>query len=203
MNDLSTAKSTEDSAWASINTPLKIVELKSFCQDIERLFRINPMLEFQHWEKLSDNRYLMEVKNISQHTPFELETEFKVENQPDGITIYYENGLKKKTEFKFEATTEGSKLTIVDDYTGLSEEVLQNRLTEVDKSLINWADYLQRYILMWHRWSRFALWRWYMRRIWQPMKPIGRRITYTLLWITVVEIALIILGVTIYFVEYA
>jgi hypothetical protein len=35
------------------------------------------------------------------------------------------------------------------------------------------------------------------------MKPAGRRITYMLLWITVVEFALIALGVGIYFVEYA
>ena len=34
------------------------------------------------------------------------------------------------------------------------------------------------------------------------MKPTARRITYILLWITVVEIALIALGVAIYFVEY-
>ena len=41
-----------------------------------------------------------------------------------------------------------------------------------------------------------------MKRIWQPMKPMGRRITYILLWITVVELALIALGTAIYFVEF-
>ena len=34
------------------------------------------------------------------------------------------------------------------------------------------------------------------------MKPTARRITYTLLWITVVEMALIALGAAIYLVEY-
>ena len=202
MNNLATPKTTDDAAWASIKTPLGLNELKIFCQDIERLFRINPMLEFQQWEKLTANHYRMKVKNISQDEHFELVTELKVENQPDNTTVYYSNGLKKKTEFKFETSDHGSRLTIIDDYTGLGEDERQNRLSEVDKSLINWADYLQRFIISWHRWSRFGLWRWYMRRVWQPMKPIGRRITYILLWITVVEVALLALGVAIYFVEY-
>ena len=202
MNDLTAPISTEDAAWASVNTPLDVDELKLFCSDIERLFRINPMLEFSRWENLDDNRYRMAVTNSSQEIPFELETELRVEDHSDGITICYDNGLKKKTVLKFEASTQGSKLTIIDDYTGLGEEERQSRLTEVDKSLTNWANYLQRFLITWHRWSRFSLWRWYMRRVWQPMKPMGRRITYILLWITVVEIALIGLGVTIYFLEY-
>jgi len=35
------------------------------------------------------------------------------------------------------------------------------------------------------------------------MKPTARRITYMLLWISLVEIALLTLGVGIYFFEYA
>ena len=202
MNEASAPITTEDSAWASVNTPLSIDELKTFCQDTERLFRINPMLEFSQWKKLADNKYHMLVKNISQETPFELETELHVESQDNDITIHYSNGLKKKTVFKFEPSEQGSKLTIIDDYAGLSEEDRQSRLHEVDKSLVNWADYLQRFLMTWHRWSGFTLWRWYMRGIWQPMKPMGRRITYILLWITVAEVFLIALGAVIYYVEY-
>jgi hypothetical protein len=194
---------SEDAAWASINTPLKVDELKIFCQDIERLFRINPMLEFHQWENLADDQYHMAVKNISQEIPFELETELRVENHPQSITIHYSNGPKNKTVLKFDPSEQGSKLTIIDDYSGLSKEERQSRINEVDKSLVNWANYLQRFMITWQRWSRFYLWRWYMRRVWQPMKPIGRRITYILLLITMVEIALIALGVAIYLVEYA
>jgi hypothetical protein len=203
VNETAAPITTEDAAWASVNTPLKLEELIAFSQDIERLFRINPMLEFSQWENLGDNQYRMAVKNTSHETPFDLETELRVETQAESITIHYSNGLKKKTVLKFEPSVQGSKLTIIDDYAGLSEAERQNRLGEVDKSLTNWAEYLQRFIITWQRWSRFAPWRWYMRRIWQPMKPMGRRITYILLWITVAEIALISLGVTIYFLEYA
>jgi len=193
---------SEDAAWATINTPLTIDELKVFCADIERLLRINPMLEFSQWKKLAENQYHMAVRNTSQETPFELETELRVEHQDETITIHYSNGLKKKTMLKFEPSAQGSRLTIIDDYAGVSEEERQGRLHEVDKSLTNWADYLQRFLITWQRWSRFVLWRWYMRRIWQPMKPMGRRITYILLWITLAEMALIALGVAIYFIEF-
>lgn len=202
MTELAAPITSEDAAWATVNTPLKVNELKVFCQDIERLFRINPMLEFQQWEKLADNLYHMTVKNISQEIPFKQKTKLRVENHSQSTTIYYTNGLKKKTILKFEPVEHGSRLTIIDDYSDLSEEERQNRLDEVDKSLTSWADYLQRFMITWQRWSRFPPWRWYMRYIWQPMKPAGRRITYMLLWITVVEIILIALGTAIYFNEY-
>lgn len=193
----------EDAAWAAVNTPLSVDELKVFCQDIERLFRINPMLEFNTWEQLANNRYRMAVKNISQEQPFNLDVELEVEQQPDEIVIHYANGIKKKTIFKIEPSEYGSKLTIIDDYGNLSEEERSARINEVDKSLVNWADYLQRFLITWKKWSKHRWWRWYMKRIWQPMKPTGRRITYMFLWITLVEIALIVLGAGIYWSEFS
>lgn len=193
---------TDDAAWAAINTPLSVEELNIFCQDVERLFRINPMLEFNAWENLSDNQYRMAVKNISQEEPFEIDVNIKVEQKADEIILYYSNGIKKKTTLKIEPSEYGSKLTIMDNYDGLTEEERQSHMHEVDKSLINWADYLQRFLITWNKWSKFGLWRWYMKRIWQPMKPAGRRVTYMLLWITLVEVALITLGVGVYLSEF-
>ena len=157
MSELSAPISTADAAWASINTPLNPEELKAFCQDIERLLRINPMLEFSQWESLGDDRYRMAVKNISQETPFELETELQVENLDNDIVINYSSGLKNKTVLKFEPSEHGSRLTIIDDYAGLSDDDRKNRLDEVDKSLTSWADYLQRFLVLWKRWSRSAI----------------------------------------------
>lgn len=204
MNEVidSPVAATDDAAWAAINTPLSVEELNLFCQDIERLFRVNPMLEFNAWDKLSDNEYHMAVKNISQEESFEVDTKISVEQNLDEIIFNYSNGIKKKTILKIESSEYGSKLTITDSYDGLSDEERQTHMHEVDKSLINWADYLQRFLITWNKWSKFGLWRWYMKRIWQPMKPAGRRITYMLLWITVIEIALIILGVGIYLSEF-
>lgn len=205
MNEVAIADApiaAEDAAWAAVNTPLSVDELKDFCQDIERLFRINPMLEFKAWERLADDRYRMAVKNISQEQPFELDVEFNVEQQGDEIIIHYANGLKQQTIFRIEPSEFGSRLTLIDEY-GLSEAERNEKISEVDKSLVNWADYLQRYLILWKKWSRHGWWRWYMKRIWQPMKPTGRRITYMFLWITLVEIALIALGAGIYWSEYS
>lgn len=202
MNEIINAPAADDAAWATINTPLSVEELNVFCQDTERLFRINPMLEFNAWENLSDNHYRMAVKNISHEEPFEIDVKINVEQQTDGIILHYSNGIKKKTILKVEPSEYGSKLTITENYDGLSEEERQKHLHEVDKSLTNWADYLQRFLITWKKWSKISLWRWYMKRVWQPMKPSGRRVTYMILWVTLVEVALITLGVGIYFSEF-
>ncbi len=198
----------QDAAWASVNTPLHVDALLVFIQDVERLLRINPMLIFKKWEKLGASQYFMAGRNISQETPFEFETKLTVFRRPNGLEIEYETGVKARTVIEVEAIElengePGSKLTITDHYDRLDEETRQTKLGEVDKSLIIWATDLQRYLLVWNRWSRVKLWRIYMQRVWLPMKPSGRRITYMLLWITVVEIALIALGVGIYFSEYS
>jgi hypothetical protein len=202
MNEIIDAPAADDAAWAAINTPLSVEELNIFCQDIERLFRINPMLEFNAWENLSDNHYRMAAKNISHEEPFEIDVEINVEQQTDEIIFHYSSGIKNKTILKIEPSEYGSKLTITESYDGLSEEERQTHLHEVDKSLTNWADYMQRFLITWNKWSKFGLWRWYMKRVWQPMKPSGRRVTYMILWVTLVEIALITLGVGIYFSEF-
>ena len=43
---------SKDAAWATITTSFKVDELLMFCQDIERLFRINPMLIFKNGKSL-------------------------------------------------------------------------------------------------------------------------------------------------------
>ena len=130
-----------------------------------------------------------------------LDVELEVDQQADEIVIHYTSGIKKKTIFKIEPSEFGTKLTLIEEY-GLSEAERHEKIHEVDKSLVNWADYLQRYLITWKKWSNHGWWRWYMKRIWQPMKPSGRRITYMFLWITLVEIALIVLGAGIYWSEY-
>jgi len=199
---------SKDNAWASFNCSLSVEALKQFCNDVERLFRINPMLEFKQWQSFSDDHVRLHCINTSQKQAFEVDVELTIQKNTDGFEIVYSTGIKNKTVFKIESIPEGSRLTITDYYNELSDsespdKVNPELLNQVDKSIVIWANYLQRYISMWQRWSRFALWRWYMRKVWQPMKPSGRRITYMLLWITAFEIALISLGFAIYYIEFA
>ena len=202
MNDMANTPSAEDAAWAAVNTPLSVGDLKQFSLDIERLFRINPMLEFNSFKSLGNNRYTMSGRNISQEGAFDFDVSFQVTELEDGLRIDYDNGIKSSTVVKIEEAPTGSKLTITDHYERLAAEDREKHLDEVDRSLIRWAEYLQQFLVMWKRWHRWGPWRWYMRRVWQPMKPMARRITYILLWISVVEVALIALGVAIWFVEY-
>ena len=98
--------------------------------------------------------------------------------------------------------TDGSNLTIIDSYDTLTTAERMQRLNEVDKSLVKWAEDIQQYLIQWNRWSKFTPWRWYMKYIWQPMKPSARRITYMLLWISLAEISLLLLGAAIYVIEF-
>ena len=194
---------SEDAAWASFQTLLSRDELQKFCRDVERLFRINPYLEFSQWEQTGDHQFHFSGKNSSQEPAFEFSYLLSVMETSDGMVINYQGGLKTSTTFKIEPGDQGAKLTIIEDYSGSTKEERETRLNEVDKSLLTWANNLQRYLYNWHRWSWLALWRWYMRRIWQPLKPMGRRIVYMFIWISIVEIALIALGFAIYWLEYA
>lgn len=206
VDDQENSRSNEkDAAWASINTPLHIDSLLVFIQDVERLFKINPMLEFKQWETLGASCYIMTGRNLSQETPFDFNTKLHVTHKTNGMEIEYENGIKSHTTIEIEPIElengkQGSKLTIIDSYSEIDNN---NALVEVDKSLVIWVTDLQRYLINWRRWSSLKLWRWYMQRVWLPMKPTARRITYMLLWISVVEVALITLGVAIYLAEYA
>ncbi len=200
---MTTLDIAEDSAWAAVNTPLSVAHLTEFCRDVERLFRINPMLDFKSFKTVGDNRYEMAGSNSSQDTPFDFDVSFTVTELPDGLRVDYDGGIKSSTLVKVESSEKGSKLTITDAYTNLPAEEREKRLSEVDKSLITWVNYLQRFLIMWKRWHRVPPWRWYMGRVWQPMKPMGRRITYILLWITLAEVTLITLGVAIWFVEFS
>ncbi|MDH3980854.1 MAG: hypothetical protein OEU91_10145 [Gammaproteobacteria bacterium] len=191
-----------DAAWASFRTPLDKSSLLDFCRDIERLLRINPYLEFGKWESCGDNCYRFQGRNLSQAPPFDFDLKLQVESRPDGLQFRYDGGLKSSTTFSVKGIAGGSELTITEDYGALAEEERKTRLHEVDKSLVKWSEDLQAYLVLWNRWRWFPPWRFYMRRVWQPMKPVARRITYILLWISLVEVALIALGVAIYFVEY-
>lgn len=203
MNELvSPVANEDDAAWASIATPLSVSELKDFCADTERLFRINPMLEFTKWESMDGDRFLFAGKNISQETPFDFEIGLKVSVLDDGFRFDYDQGVKSSTIFRIEEDPNGSKLTITEYYDRLPPEEREAHMHEVDKSIVIWAQYLQKFLVMWNHWSKYRLWRWYMKRVWEPMKPNARRITYMILWITVVEIALIILAGGIFFAEF-
>ena len=189
-----------DAAWVVIETPLLPGDLAAFCRDLERLYRINPYLEFRCWRSIAPDRIAAEFRNLSIRREFKLELALVVDRTAaTEFTVHYSTGIKRSTRFGIEPSATGSRLKITDDYSGAPAGVDTG---EVDRSLQAWGVALREYLLRDQRWGWCAPWRWYMRRVWVPMKPSARRITYIILLITLAEMALIALVMAIYWIEY-
>ncbi|MEN8215712.1 MAG: hypothetical protein ABFS56_04915 [Pseudomonadota bacterium] len=177
---------SEDAAWVRIATPLSVKSLREFCRDLERLYRINPLLELIEWRKIGPNQYYLGANNLSNSQ--KIATEIYREESDEGFKFSYSKGLKSATFIRIEKEIQGSALILIDDYSGLSEAERTQRLAEVDRSLEHWGRELFRYLQNWQRWHWFPPYRWYMRRVWQPMKPSARRIAYMLIIVSLFEL---------------
>jgi len=186
-----------DSAWVTIDVPLAPAALAGFCRDVERLYRVNPYLEFRSWRETAPGAFAASVRNLSNQRDLELEMKLERASERDFI-VHYNRGVKRNTRFEIDSTAGGSRLRITDDYSGTTAA----DATEVDRSLHAWGVALREYLLREQRWGWCAPWRWYMRRVWVPMKPSARRITFIILMVTLAEIALIALVLAIYWIEH-
>ena len=185
-----------DAAWVVIETPLAPRDLAAFCSDLERLYRINPYLEFGLWHEAAPGAFAVAFRNLSNQREFELLLALE-RNSASDFTVRYDRGIKLGTRFEIEFSATGSRLRITDEYHGAATDT-----GEVDKSLHAWGVALREYLLRERRWGWCAPWRWYMRRVWVPMKPSARRITFIILMVTLAEIALIALVLAIYWIEH-
>ena len=186
-----------DAAWVAIDVPLSPAALARFCRDVERLYRINPYLEFRRWRQTAPAAFTVSVRNLSNQRELELEMKLERASERDFI-VRYDRGVKRSTRFEIDSAAGGSRLRITDDYSGAATA----DTTEVDRSLHAWGVALREYLLREQRWGWCAPWRWYMRRVWVPMKPSARRITFIILMVTLAEIALIALVMAIYWAEH-
>jgi len=190
----------QDTAWVTVETPFDGEYLKGFLEDIERLYRINALTEFKEMRQTGNGQYHMKIKNLSNGK--NLETDLKVSAGGDGIKVSYSNGLKTATRFKIEPNADATaSLVITDEYGETSAEERKKRIDEVDKSLAQWGRDIHAYLHMWKRWSWVPGWRWYMRRVWQSMKPAARRICYMLIMITFAEFLMFLFVFLIFWLE--
>lgn len=186
-----------DAAWVKIETPLSAIALAEFCRNLERLYRINPYFEFMSWQTLPDGRCRARLRNLSIGREIDLEMSLHRQS-PYEFAVRYARGIKQSTRFTISVARGGSTLLIVDDYSGATPDA---NTDEVDRSLHAWGVALHEYLDREQRWGWCAPWRWYMRRIWVPMKPAARRITFIILLVTLAEIALFALVMAIYWAE--
>ncbi len=191
---------SRDAAWVTIPLPQNVEELARHCRDVEVLFRVNPYLYFSAWRQTGPSSYHAEFENQSNQQ--KISVDLKVVPGPGpGFTVNYASGLKRRTIFAIEPAADGSRLTITDDYEGLSAEERAARAAEADKSLHAWGVALRAYFLRQKRWLWLPGWRWYIRRVWVPMKPSARRIVWLLYLITVVEFFFFLFVLLIYLIE--
>jgi len=186
-----------DAAWVTIDVPLEPAALSGLCGDVERLYRVNPYLEFRSWRETAPGAFAASVRNLSNQRDLELEMKLERASERDFI-VHYNRGVKRNTRFEIDSAAGGSRLRITDDYSGTTAA----DATEVDRSLHAWGVALREYLLREQRWGWCAPWRWYMRRVWVPMKPAARRITFIILLVTLAEIVLFALVMAIYWAEY-
>lgn len=192
--------SENDSAWVSIETPYDITEMSGFLDDVERLFRINSLLIFENWRSLGNGEYQFEAENLSNKKFVKIG--FKAVREGDTLTVTYSSGLKTTTTFRLEPQPDGTaSLIVTDDYSGTTTEERRARIEEVDKSLIQWGRDLRQYLLMWKKWGWVPGWKWYKRRVWQPMRPMGRRICTMLIIITLLEFVAFLMIFLIFWLE--
>jgi hypothetical protein len=187
-----------DAAWVVLDTPLEPAALAAFCADLERLYRINPFLEFASWTQDAPDRFRAEVLNHSNGQRSTLRGH--AVRAPDGaLRVDYAAGLKKSTRFEIQPEAAGSRLTITDTYGAAAEA----QAAEVDRSLHAWGVALKAHLERDRRWGWLPLYRRAVERVWLPMKPSARRITFLVLVIAIADVALIALGFAIYWLEYA
>ena len=192
---------SSDAAWVSLQTTLPATALLELCRDIEAIFRINPHYYFKSWRKTGPSAHALEFENQSNQTNNSVNIEVGA-TTAEGFTVSYDQGIKKRTVFCIEPTPQGGKLTVTDDYESIPEAERAQRLLEVDRSLQAWGEALQRYFLRQKRWSWLPGWRWYIRRVWIPMKPSARRIVWMLYLITAAEFAFFVLVILIWWNEH-
>lgn len=192
---------SDDKAWVVIQTSLPLAGLHEFCRDLERLFRINPLLEFGVWRETAPGRIHAEFRNLSNHRDQVLDLTV-VRETDNSFRLEYGQGLKAATHFLLQPTATGSSLTITDDYSRLPASERAGRSGEVDRSLTAWGQALFDFLRRYQRWGWIAPWRWYMQRLWVPMKPSSRRIAWMLCLITAAEFLFFLFVVLIWWIEY-
>ena len=192
------AATDRDAAWVVLQTRWPATDLALWLTDVRRLYRINPFLEITLWQHNSPGHFHARLFNHSNGQAAELVASL---DWLDDMTLQvnYASGIKQSTRFAIETIVGGSRLTITDEYVrGITIAPEQ-----VDRSLHAWGVAMAGYLARDRRWGWLPLYRWFMEKVWLPMKPSARRITFIVLVISLADIALIALGFTIYWLEFA
>lgn len=181
------AVSDNDAAWVKLALPLSVRALNDFLQDVERLLRINPCLEFDRLIRSPDGTLMVAGKNESNDQCFDFRVALVPRLAGDGFVLSYDGGIKRESRFEIAPESGGSLLTITEVYDTPKTEDQERRLQEVDRSLVAWASALRKHLLRRQRWGSIPGYAWLVERFWLGMPPRQRRVAWLIIWTTALE----------------
>jgi hypothetical protein len=190
----------EDSVRAETHIPIAAEALFEFISDIERLFRLNPHLDIETWQRMPGG---MQFAAFNETSGRRIESAVRVEARPatHSIVLSYADGLKRATTLAIESGDgEGCRLVLTEHYPFIAD-AQDPRVAEVDRSLVPWVDAIRRHLRARRRWSWLPGWRWWHEHVLAGMAPRQRRIVRMIVWISVLEFAVFLFVVAIFWLE--
>lgn len=185
---------TDNAAWVDIDLPQPAPFVADYVRDVERLLRLNPHLEIRRFAAIPGGLAL-EALNEMNGLAVSRRLTFRAEG-PWRYVLEHEGGLKRTTEVEVEPQGAGARLRIRETYRQPESDA---DLAEVDRSLTPWGQAIRRHFLGLARWGRLPGYRWWRERVWLPMRPRERRVTRLIVWTTVIEFAVFLAAVLLYF----
>lgn len=195
---MSNQSGAEDAAWVTISLPLSAQALHDFTRNGERLLRINPCLEFDRLERTAAGALSICGRNESNGQPFDTAVGIVADPNGQGLALRYGSGIKRETRFDIESVTNGSVLRITEVYATPALNEREQRLPEVDRSLLPWAAALRRFLLRRARWGGVPGYTWLVERFWLGMRPRERRIAWLIVWTTLLEFVVFVAVLAVY-----
>ncbi len=192
----------QDAAWARADIPLSAQETFAFLADIERLFRLNPLLEISSWQQQTgiNGACRLEALNESNGCAYAVGIAITGVIHDQAITLLYDRGIKASTELRIEPAGEGSSLTITEHYHPLENQDDQ-RFKEVDRSLVPWLAAIRGHIAGLARYGWLPGYRWWVGRFMPGMPPRQRRMVRMMVWISLLEFIVFLCVATIFWLE--
>ncbi|MDW3096110.1 MAG: hypothetical protein R8G33_10595 [Gammaproteobacteria bacterium] len=183
----------DNAAWVRIKTNLDVKTLFEFCQQVERLFRLNPYLIFNHWQQNAKTSITAVWENHSNKKVYQIDTCIELEIKDNEICAKYQSGVKSETYFIVEPSGQSADLVIIDRYRSSGNDSLD----EVDKSIHAWGKGLHKFFKQYSRLRHIPYSEYIIDKYWIRLTPMARRIIYILLVVTAVEIIALVLLVLI------
>ena len=193
-----------NAAWAAVPIPLPTQQLHGFLADIERLLRLNPHLEIAAWLDESDapeaRRYRLRALNEGNGCRIDVLVKIEALGESAGYLLEYDRGLKRSTELRIAPADGGSLLTITEQYHPVPDET-DERLKEVDRSLVPWTAAIRRHLIGMTRFGRWPGYRWWTERFMPGMAPRQRRIVRMIVWVSLLEFIVFLFVALIFWLE--